>query len=198
MIRVIGMGPGNIKYLPTYAFEIIKNSKCLAAFGRFSRDIEKLGLEVKCIENVGEILNIAKEARNLDILASGDPLFFGIVDYLKRNGVIIDEIIPGISSFQYMMAKLQKNWQNFKLMSFHGREENLEKILKKGTFIILMDEKNTPKDISSKLYALGVRGKIYAGFNLSYDDEKIIIRSIGDEIEDVSKLSVVVVENEVD
>ncbi|WP_278279618.1 hypothetical protein [Clostridium sp. DMHC 10] len=43
-----------------------------------------------------------------------------------------------------------------------------------------------------------MRGKIYAGFNLSYDDEKIIIRSIGDEIEDVSKLSVVVVENEVD
>ena len=43
-----------------------------------------------------------------------------------------------------------------------------------------------------------MKGRMYVGFNLSYDDEKIIRANIGDEIEDYSSLGVVVIENEMD
>lgn len=198
MIRVIGMGPGNIKYLSVYALDIIKKSNCLVAFGRISRGVESLGVEVKRVKNVSEILNILKEKQAVDILASGDPEFYGIVSYLKRNNIEVKEVVPGISAFQYMMSRLQKSWQKFKFMSLHGREEDLKQILKGGNFVILTDKNNTPKDISKKLYKLGIRGKIYIGFNLSYEDEKIVIGEIGDTVEDISELSVVVIENEMD
>lgn len=107
-------------------------------------------------------------------------------------------IMPGISSFQYMMVKLGLSWQGANLISLHGRNEALESVKKHKLSIILTDSKNTPSTISKEIYNLGIRGKIYAGFNLSYENEKIIKANIGDKIEDISSLAVVVIENEVD
>jgi cobalt-precorrin-7 (C5)-methyltransferase len=45
---------------------------------------------------------------------------------------------------------------------------------------------------------MGVIGKIYTGYNLSYDEEVILINNIGDEIEIAGNISVVVIENEMD
>ena len=45
---------------------------------------------------------------------------------------------------------------------------------------------------------MGIKGGIYAGFNLSYEDERIIKAEIGKRIEDISPLAVVVIENEMD
>lgn len=132
------------------------------------------------------------------ILASGDPCFYGIIEYLKKNNISIEKIMPGISSFQYMMTKLGLSWQGANLMSLHGRNENLESIREYKLSIILTDSENTPSHISNEINKLGIRGKIYAGFNLSYEDEIIIKANIGDKIEDISSLAVVVVENEMD
>ncbi|NLN21458.1 MAG: precorrin-6y C5,15-methyltransferase (decarboxylating) subunit CbiE, partial [Syntrophomonadaceae bacterium] len=41
-------------------------------------------------------------------------------------------------------------------------------------------------------------GCIYAGFDLSYPEEKYVVRRIGEDIENHSSLSVVVVEHEMD
>ncbi len=106
--------------------------------------------------------------------------------------------MPGISSFQYMMAKLGKSWQGANLLSLHGREENLDTIKKHKFSIILTDKDNSPSSISKRLYKLGIEGIIYAGFNLSYEDERIIKVNIGEALEDISPLSVVVVENAMD
>ncbi len=96
------------------------------------------------------------------------------------------------------MAKLGKSWQESKFLSLHGRTEGLEKVKNSPLTIILTDKINTPNKISKELKALGVRGKIIAGFNLSYDNEKIIEKNIGEEIEDISSLGVVIVEHEMD
>ena len=45
---------------------------------------------------------------------------------------------------------------------------------------------------------MGLVGSIYVGINLSYEDEKIIIKKIGEDIEEIDSLSIVVVENEMD
>jgi cobalt-precorrin-7 (C5)-methyltransferase len=63
---------------------------------------------------------------------------------------------------------------------------------------VLTDSKYTPNYISHYLYDLGFRGKIFAGFNLSYEDELIVEKEVGADIEDISTLALVVIENEVD
>ncbi|NLX91090.1 MAG: precorrin-6y C5,15-methyltransferase (decarboxylating) subunit CbiE [Firmicutes bacterium] len=198
MIRVIGAGPGHVKYLTQEAYEIISTSENLAAFGRISKSVEKINGKVIRIQKVEEILEMINQKDDIDILASGDPCFFGVVDYLKKSGVTIDEVIPGLSSFQYMMAKLKKNWQEACFISLHGRKGSLDEVLSSKLCVILTDQEHSPGDISRKLYLMGISGLIYAGFDLSYPEEKIIEKKIGEDIPDYSGLSVVVVEHAVD
>lgn len=196
MIKVIGMGPGNINYLTMEAINAIKATDKVIAFGRISNTAKMIVNHVICVNRVQEIIDNIDSTVNTAILASGDPCFFGIIDYLSKNDVVVDEVIPGISSFQYMMAKLKKSWQDALLISLHGRDTSLESIIKSQRSVILTDSKNTPDSISRKLHTLGVIGKIYTGYNLSYDEEVILINNIGDPIEIAGNISVVVIENE--
>lgn len=198
MIRVIGAGPGDVRYLTQDALGVISSSQCLVAFGRISKSIEKIGSKITTVQNAEEIIELIGQQEEIDILASGDPCFFGIVEYLINRGITIDEVIPGLSSFQYMMCKLKKDWQGACLISLHGRNVSLEVVRHCRTSIILTDREHTPDYISKKLHQIGVSGCIYAGFDLSYPDEQITVKRIGEEIESRSSLSVVVIENEMD
>lgn len=198
MLIVAGIGPGNPNYLTYDVREKIENAKYILAFGRIANSLKEIRDDIVEVSKVEEIVNYIDDEKDTLLLASGDPNFFGIVDFLKRKGLGVKEVLPGISSFQYMMAKLQKSWQEGVFLSLHGRNENLESIRENRLSILLIDKYNLPSKISKDLYRLNIKGKIYAGFNLSYDDEKIIVRNIGEEIEDISSLGVVVIENEMD
>lgn len=178
--------------------EAIEKSKNIVAFGRVSNSLKDIRDDFIKIKRVAEVTEFINKNKDVLILASGDPCFYGIIEYLKKNDIFIEKIMPGISSFQYMMAKLGLSWQGANLMSLHGRNENLESISEYKLSIILTDSENTPSLISNEIHKLGIRGKIYAGFNLSYEDEIIIKANIGDKIEDISSLAVVVIENEMD
>ena len=205
MIYLIGMGPGNKDNLTIEALNILKDSSSIIAFGRIGETAEELGLKVKKVARIAEIKDVLEnnqqdknENQKISILASGDPCFYGILEYLKREQIDITRVIPGVSSIQYMMSKLQISWHNANLVSFHGREEEREEkiqsIITSPLSIILTDKTNTPNDISKLLEDRNMQGKIYAGFDLSYIDEKIVQVDIGEDIIHKSSLAVVVVQ----
>lgn len=195
---VAGIGPGNPKYLTMEVREAIEKFERVVAFGRVSNSIKHIRKDFIKIHKVTHINKLIKEHKNLLILASGDPCFYGIVEYLKKENIAIERIMPGLSSFQYMTAKLGIGWQGANLLSLHGRKENLDTVKDHRLSIILTDKDNTPSNISKWLYRIKVKGTIYAGFNLSYEDERIVKARIGETIEDISPLAVVVIENEMD
>lgn len=198
MLTVAGVGPGNKDYLTRIVERKIKETDYVLAFGRIGESFKDIRNDIISVKRVDDVIGFIEEDKEILLLASGDPNFYGIVNFLKNKGVDIHEVMPGISSFQYMMAKLQKPWNNAEFLSLHGRQESLEKVKDRRVSIILLDKDNLPSSISKKLYDLGIKGTIHAGFNLSYENEKIISKKIGDEIEDISSLAVVVVENEMD
>ena len=198
MITVAGVGPGNPRYLTVEVKEAIENSRCVLAFGRVGETLKDIRDDFIIVKRVEEVYNHSLKNSDLLILASGDPCFYGILEYLKAKGISVDEVLPGISSFQYMMGKLKKSWHNGEFMSFHGRSGRLEDVLESKLTIMLTDSINTPSILSKKLYEIGARGVMYIGYNLSYEDEKILKINIGEEVEDYSSLAVVVVENEMD
>lgn len=198
MLVVAGVGPGNPKYLTCDVKEKIVEAKHILAFGRIAKTLKSIRDDIVEVNRVDEIMNYIDCHKDILLLASGDPNFFGIVDYLKKKEIVIKEVLPGLSSFQYMMAKLQKSWHGATFSSLHGRNETLENIKENKLSILLIDKDNIPNNISKELYRLRIKGKIYAGFNLSYENEEIIVKSIGEEIEDISSLGVVVIENEMD
>ena len=198
MLTVAGVGPGNPKYLTLEVKQKIEDGKYVLGFGRIAKTLKNINPNIVEVNRVSEVLDYIDNYKEILLLASGDPNFFGIVNFLKKEGVEIKEVLPGISSFQYMMAKLEKPWEEGNFMSLHGRTGSLEEIKNNKLSILLIDKNKMPSDISKELYEIGVRGKIYAGFDLSYESEKIIEVSIGEDIQDISPLGVVVIENEMD
>lgn len=176
----------------------IEEAEYIIAFGRVGESLKSMEKEFIKVKRVDEVIDYISKHEDVLLLASGDPCFYGITDFLKSKNIYIERIMPGISSFQYMMTKLKKSWQGAQLLSFHGREEGLDKVKNNRLSIILTDDKNPPSQISQRLKALDAKGRIYAGYNLSYDDERIIEAEIGEYIEDVSPLAVVVIESEMD
>lgn len=196
MIKLVGMGPGSIRHITMEAIDAIQEADKVLAFGRIAKTAQEFKKDIMVIERVDQIVHFIEKDCNIAILASGDPCFFGILDFLLRKGIEVDEVLPGISSMQYMMAKLKKSWHEAALASIHGRECCIDSIRQSKTTIILTDSKFSPDYISHHLSDMGIRGRIYVGFNLSYEDELIIEEEIGADIDNVSALALVVVENE--
>lgn len=198
MLIVAGIGPGNLNFITQGVIKEIKSAKSILAFGRVGESIKSLRQDYKKVTRVDQIIEFLQDEEDVLVLASGDPLFFGIVEFLKKKGVQVDKVLPGLSSFQYMMAKLQMPWHNASFISFHGRDLDFSDFYKNTLLVALVDKNNNPNFISKELYKKGFRGIMHIGFNLSYEDEKIIRINIGERVENHSNLSVVVVEIEMD
>jgi cobalt-precorrin-7 (C5)-methyltransferase len=138
------------------------------------------------------------KGKKISILASGDPCFYGIADYLSRNCNEELQMVPGISSFQYLMAALNKSWQGSFLGSLHGREEDfLVKVRENAVSIWLTDKVNSPKALCRRLQNEKLQVTVYIGENLSYEDEKITAGTPEELMNsEFSDLSVVVIEND--
>jgi cobalt-precorrin-7 (C5)-methyltransferase len=133
-------------------------------------------------------------------VVSGDSGFYSLTNYLKKHFKDEDlDIYPGISSLQYFFARIGKTWEDAKLMSMHGREEDLIRLVKSNKKVgILTDDIWTPDEIAKKLIKHGVKEKkIYVGENLSYYNEKINELTLKESAETIfDKLNVVVVSDE--
>lgn len=198
MLTVAGVGPGNIEYITRGVIKEIQDAKNILAFGRVGESIQSLREDYLVVNKVDQIVEYIDSEEDVLVLASGDPMFFGIVDFLKKKEIKIDKVFPGLSSFQYMMSKLQMSWHNATFISFHGRELDFSQFYKNRLIVALVDKKNNPDFISDQLYNKGFRGNMHIGFNLSYKDEKILQIRIGDRLESYSNLAVVVIEIEMD
>lgn len=201
MVYIVGLGPGSKEYMLFKAISILETSEVIIGFKRALESIEFINIEKNEVKNLKDILEFinSNEDKKISILASGDPVFYGIADYIKRNYNGAIEVIPGISSFQYLMAKLNKSWQHSYFGSVHGREEEFcEKIKTNKVSVWLTDKINSPKAICKRLCEEEISAKVYIGENLSYEDEKISYGTPKELVDkEFSNLSVVVIENEV-
>ena len=198
MLTIAGIGPGNPKHLTLEVLDAIKEATYILAFGRVAKTLSPIRGDIVEVNKVDEILDYLKDKEDVLLLASGDPNFFGVVDFIKRKGVNISKVLPGLSSFQYLMAKLEKPWQEAKFISLHGRDGDLEWVKDYKLSIVLIDKDNNPAFISQELHKLNIKGEMHIGFDLSYDSEKIIKINIGEEVENYTSLGVVIIENEMD
>ncbi len=194
MIYVVGIGPGNPKYLTNIAEDIIFKSDYVLSYKRVKETIEPMAkiIEIESLKEITDFLDkhMDKDV-DISVLASGDPSFFGIGEYLSKRYKV--KTIPGISCVSYMAGYENISLNDVTSISFHGRELNKD-LISNDKLMIYTDSKNNPDSISKWLYGEGYRGKIVVGFNLSYDDEAVDRYEIGDDIEIKSDLNLMYVE----
>ena len=194
-INVVGLGPGNIKYLSTAGIECIKEAEIIVGSTRQLSDLKTIISEKQEIYTLGklaELITYLKENidRKITVIVSGDTGYYSLVPYLSKNlSKDILNIIPNISSYQYLFSKLGEIWQNFRLASVHGREFDYVKNINDediAGLVLLTDDIQNPYEVSKNLYDNGLRNlTVIVGENLSYDNEKITIL----EIEDYEELN---------
>lgn len=194
-INVVGLGPGNMKYLSVAGIESIKEAEIVIGSTRQLSDLKTIiseKQEIYFLEKLTELISYLKQNKNkkITIIVSGDTGYYSLVPYLCKNlSKDILNIIPNISSYQYLFSKLGENWQNFRLASVHGREFDYIKAINNDDIdglILLTDDVQNPYVITKNLYNNGIRKlTVIIGENLSYDNEKITIL----EIEDYEKLN---------
>lgn len=200
-IIVLGLGPGAEEYILPVVFQ--KISECSVLIGG-KRNLEifqeekcsKISIEGKYTK-LEEIIRKELENGNVGLAVSGDPGFYSLLNIVKiyfPDEVI--EVIPGISSLQYLFSKGIMNWQDALLVSLHGKQTDFIEAVKENRKIgFLTDEQNSPCFIAKTMLKEGISDKkILVGERLSYKDEKISFLTVEETAEgEFDKLSVMVV-----
>jgi len=134
-------------------------------------------------ETLGEYVEeLKKTGRRVVILASGDPLFFGIGRYLLRNLPEKRlEFVPNVSFVQYAFAKIKEPWDDAVFVPTQGRniKKVVDRIVANDKAAVLTDETNTPAAIAAELIERGRDG--YRAFlceNLGTSQERIVDSSV--------------------
>lgn len=194
MIYVVGIGPGNPRYLLNIAEDIIFRSDYVLSYKRVKDTIGTMAniIEIESLKDITDFLDKNdNDEVEIAVLASGDPSFYGIGSYLSKRYKV--KTIPGISCVSYMAGYENISLNDVTTISFHGRDLDLD-LISNDKIMIYTDSKNDPNTISKWLYENGFRGKMVVGFNLSYDDESIDHYEVGDEVDVKSDLNVMYVE----
>jgi cobalt-precorrin-7 (C5)-methyltransferase len=193
-INILGLGPGDKGYILPITKEYIKKSDILIG-GR--RNIESLGSmaagkEIRYIDrHLDELAAYIRSnrGRHISLIVSGDTGFYSMVPFMKSHFEKDQlNIIPGISSMQYMFAKIGHSYEETFIGSVHGRDCNYLSPLKEGGNVgLLTDNKATPQVIAQNLLDSGIKAKIYVGERLSYRDEVITVM----DLSEMAKLKII-------
>ena len=112
----------------------------------------------------GLIERITKDMseKKIVVLASGDPLFFGVgATLIKALPPEYIEIYPNISSVAAAFARLKTGWNDASFVSMHGKKD-LSALLthmgKGNKIAVLTDPFNSPARIAQFLMRLGING----------------------------------------
>ena len=179
-VNIVGIGPGNPDLLTGEARQAIAASNILLGDKRMLSafaDSSKTVYDTIKTSAIAEVAAKADPARDvLAVLVSGDVGFFSLAKTI--SGKLPDcECVRycGISSLVYFASKLQLSWDDAKIVSMHGRDQNLVAAVAQNKKVFsLTGGDHSPQALCKQLCEHGLgQVLVYVGENLSYPEEKI-------------------------
>lgn len=172
-IKIIGIS-GKENLPPLYE-TFIDESECLVGGERHLAFFPNYAGEKVVIKGgLTKLVECLKSKnKNTVVLASGDPLFYGIGGYLSKK--LDAEIYPNVSSIQLAFAKMGERWQDAAFISVHGRSMKglAQKIDGTDKVALLTDDTNTPAQIAEYLLEYGmVEYEMFVAENLGEETER--------------------------
>lgn len=200
-IYVIGVG---YKPFDKRANEVILNSEVILVSNRLFEgfkgyeEYETVKDKVKVINSVDETIRFihsslatCRSSHPLVLIASGDPMFFGIGRRaIKEFGKDAVEIIPDLSCIQLAFARIKESWDDAFLISLHGGPDpekrrrlpyeitDIPILLERyDKLAILTDKENNPAKIAnvinSSLHTAHLSLIIHVCERIGYPDERV-------------------------
>lgn len=177
-IIVAGIGPGHPDYILPIVSKTIQNADLVMGYSRALESVNELNENTWNITTLDSAMKKIREWEEgtIVLVVSGDTGFYSMLTWLKNVFTTIPvKALPGISSLQYLFARLGLVWQDAALLSLHGREsEWLEKVRNLDVVGLLTDKQHTPQWIANELIIANLSDRVITiGENLSYENEKI-------------------------
>lgn len=180
---------------------IIKRCHLIVASNRFTALLKNLITQPQSesifpIAPLSEALVKIQESLligDVAVMASGDPLFFGIGKTLcEKFGSDRVELYPALSSMQLAFARFKINWDDAFFLSLHGRKDTeiFSALTRYKKLFFFTDAKNSPDKIAAKIIAKTglANSRHYYGYiaeNIGQKEEKITSGSL----EEISKIN---------
>lgn len=135
----------------TRASVLVGGERQLAFFSEFQgeRIVLKGGLNAT-LERIAELA----EDHNVCVLASGDPLFFGIgARVIEKVGAANVDVIPQPSAMQLAFARIGEKWDDAALLSVHGRsiEGLVTRLSRVAKAALFTDAECSPARIAARM-----------------------------------------------
>jgi precorrin-6Y C5,15-methyltransferase (decarboxylating) len=180
-ITVVGMGMAQ-EDLSLRQLRIIEAADVLVGAKRHLAHFENLPAEKiaigKDLESVMAAIADRIGKRRTVVLASGDPLFYGIgATLIHRFGSDKVRVLPNVSSLAAAFSRLNLPWQHVPVVHFHGTDATMALITaicgSKRVFV-LTDPHHTPDWIAARLLEFpAIEGRCCVLERLGEPDETI-------------------------
>jgi precorrin-6B C5,15-methyltransferase / cobalt-precorrin-6B C5,C15-methyltransferase len=122
--------------------------------------------------------------RQVVVLASGDPLFYGTARYVcGKLGKDRFEVVPHVSSMQLAFARVKESWEEAFLANLSGQsiERVIDKVRTSDTAGLFTSEQWPPAAVARALLEEGVDSfQAYVCENLGSPDERVTQGSLAD------------------
>lgn len=174
-IKVIGIGDdGQQSLLPLYRTWIMESELLVGGERHLSFFPEYTGEKLVLKGGLMALADrLREEKRKTVILASGDPLFYGVGSLLAKKLHV--EIYPHLSSIQLAFARMGESWQDAYFASVHGRSMKglAQRIDGRDKVALLTDRQNNPAAIARYLLSFGMTEyDAFVGENLGSQEER--------------------------
>lgn len=164
-VTIVGVGDDGAAGLAPRALEAVARARLLVGGDRHlalfpESRAERIALG-KGLDAALDRIRLAADSGPVCVLASGDPLFFGIGPrVVEALGPARVEILPQPSSLQQAFARVGLAWDDATFLSLHGRPRDglLARLRRRAKVACFTDAANSPAAIARHLSAHGETG----------------------------------------
>ena len=201
-LTVVGMGPGSQSCLTLEALEALRKADLIVGAGRLLETLPEGCTKNRKIAVSAQAVCDAVYGSDSSfpcVVCTGDTGCYSLCTGLGKYWDGELSVLPGIGSMSYFAAKLQLPWQDWKVVSAHGRAcDPVAAVTENPEVFFLTGPDNTARELCRQLMQAGFGGcRAYVGEKLSYPEERIVsgtVREIAEKI--FEPLAVLVVKRE--
>lgn len=186
-IHIIGIGDDGLDGITSQAKRVIDEAELLLGaestlklVPRGSTERVMIGAD---LEDVLQRISAASGKR-IVVLASGDPLFYGVARYLcDKLGKERFDVLPHVSTMQLAFARVKESWEDAYLtnLATNPLDAVIEKIRTADTVGLFTSDRFSPRDVSQALLDANIDYfHAYVCENLGSPDERVTQGSLGE------------------
>lgn len=180
-VFIVGLGDDGLAGLTDQARRIVREAQLVIGSEQTLYRVPELTAEKMAVSTdlreVARRIESDRATKRIVVLASGDPLFYGVARYLcERVGKEHFEVLPHVSSMQLAFARVKESWEDAYLTSLANKsiDEVVDRVRTADKVGIFTSEECSPADFARELLNSDVgyfRG--YVCENLGSPDERV-------------------------